>query len=37
MFETRWPVVATAEALAAEHLQRDYDGVWRGLERHFRA
>jgi homogentisate 1,2-dioxygenase len=36
MFETRWPVVATAEALGAEHLQRDYDGVWRGLERHFR-
>ncbi|MFB7285754.1 homogentisate 1,2-dioxygenase [Actinacidiphila glaucinigra] len=36
MFETRWPVVATPEALGAEHLQRDYDGVWRGLERHFR-
>ncbi|MEU4094310.1 homogentisate 1,2-dioxygenase [Streptomyces sp. NPDC026673] len=36
MFETRWPVVATAQALAAGHLQRDYDGVWRGLERHFR-
>lgn len=36
MFETRWPVVATPQALAAEHLQRDYDGVWRGLERHFR-
>ncbi|MFE2541092.1 homogentisate 1,2-dioxygenase [Actinacidiphila glaucinigra] len=36
MFETRWPVVATPEALGAEHLQQDYDGVWRGLERHFR-
>ncbi|WP_431963259.1 homogentisate 1,2-dioxygenase [Actinacidiphila sp. bgisy160] len=36
MFETRWPVVPTREALEAEHLQRDYDGVWRGLERHFR-
>ncbi|MEU6342446.1 homogentisate 1,2-dioxygenase [Streptomyces sp. NPDC046977] len=36
MFETRWPVVPTAQALAAEHLQRGYDEVWRGLERHFR-
>ncbi|MFJ4848017.1 MULTISPECIES: homogentisate 1,2-dioxygenase [unclassified Streptomyces] len=36
MFETRWPVVPTAQALAAEHLQRGYDDVWRGLERHFR-
>ncbi|MDX3236767.1 homogentisate 1,2-dioxygenase [Streptomyces sp. ME03-5709C] len=36
MFETRWPVVATPQALAAEYLQQDYDGVWRGLERHFR-
>ncbi|MET7641593.1 homogentisate 1,2-dioxygenase [Streptomyces sp. NPDC005438] len=35
MFETRWPVVATAQALAADHLQEDYDGVWEGLERHF--
>lgn len=37
MFETRWPVVPTAQALGAEHLQRGYDDVWRGLERHFRA
>lgn len=36
MFETRWPVVPTAQALGAEHLQRGYDDVWRGLERHFR-
>ncbi len=36
MFETRWPVTATAQAAEAEHLQRDYDGVWQGLQRHFR-
>ncbi|MFF3564182.1 homogentisate 1,2-dioxygenase [Streptomyces sp. NPDC002574] len=36
MFETRWPVVPTAHALGAEHLQRGYDDVWQGLERHFR-
>jgi homogentisate 1,2-dioxygenase len=35
MFETRWPVTLTAQAAAAEHLQRDYDRVWQGLERHF--
>ncbi|MEU6842078.1 homogentisate 1,2-dioxygenase [Streptomyces sp. NPDC046716] len=36
MFETRWPVTATAQAAAAGHLQQGYDDVWRGLERHFR-
>ncbi|MHB9862842.1 homogentisate 1,2-dioxygenase [Streptomyces sp. YIM S03343] len=36
MFETRWPLTVTAQAAGAEHLQRDYDAVWRGLERHFR-
>jgi homogentisate 1,2-dioxygenase len=36
MFETRWPVIPTAQALEAEHLQRDYDGVWQGLQRNFR-
>ncbi len=35
MFETRWPVSLTKQALAAEHLQSDYDAVWQGLERHF--
>ncbi|MGX2998093.1 homogentisate 1,2-dioxygenase [Streptomyces sp. JNUCC 64] len=35
MFETRWPVVATAQAARADHLQRGYDDVWQGLERHF--
>jgi homogentisate 1,2-dioxygenase len=35
MFETRWPVVPTAYALAAEHQRPGYDEVWRGLERHW--
>ncbi|MET9363816.1 homogentisate 1,2-dioxygenase [Streptomyces sp. NPDC006632] len=37
MFETRWPVTATAQAATAEHLQRGYDDVWQGLQRHFRS
>ncbi|MGW6705257.1 homogentisate 1,2-dioxygenase [Streptomyces sp. NPDC054956] len=37
MFETRWPITATAQAAGAEHLQSGYDDVWQGLERHFRA
>ncbi|WP_329458567.1 homogentisate 1,2-dioxygenase [Streptomyces sp. NBC_01497] len=37
MFETRWPITATAQAAAAPQLQGDYDRVWRGLERHFPA
>ncbi|GHA60923.1 homogentisate 1,2-dioxygenase [Streptomyces tauricus] len=36
MFETRWPVTATAQAARAEHLQTAYDDVWQGLQRHFR-
>ncbi|MFC5718604.1 homogentisate 1,2-dioxygenase [Streptomyces gamaensis] len=36
MFETRWPITVTEQARTAEHLQRDYDRVWQGLERHFR-
>ncbi|MBL1099773.1 homogentisate 1,2-dioxygenase [Streptomyces coffeae] len=36
MFETRWPVTATSQAMAADHLQTGYDDVWQGLERHFR-
>ena len=31
MFETRWPVVPTRQAMDAPHRQRDYDEVWRGL------
>ncbi len=37
MFETRWPVVPTPQALAADHLQSGYDAVWQGLERHFQS
>jgi homogentisate 1,2-dioxygenase len=36
MFETRWPLVTTDFAHAAEHRQPDYDSSWAGLERHFR-
>ena len=36
MFETRWPVVPTAQALEARHLQSGYDDVWQGLQRNFR-
>ncbi|URM91914.1 homogentisate 1,2-dioxygenase [Streptomyces sp. MRC013] len=36
MFETRWPIATTAQAAEADHLQRGYDDVWQGLERHFR-
>ncbi len=35
MFETRWPVVPTAHALAADFRQHGYDEVWQGLERHW--
>ncbi|HEX5567586.1 MAG TPA: homogentisate 1,2-dioxygenase [Streptomyces sp.] len=35
MFETRWPVLLTPRARDAGHLQRGYDEVWQGLERHF--
>ncbi|MEU9005131.1 homogentisate 1,2-dioxygenase [Streptomyces sp. NPDC048551] len=37
MFETRWPITATPQAAGADHLQRGYDDVWEGLQRHFRA
>ncbi|MFJ8078644.1 homogentisate 1,2-dioxygenase [Streptomyces sp. NPDC096176] len=36
MFETRWPVTTTGQAASADHLQKGYDDVWQGLERHFR-
>lgn len=36
MFETRWPVIPTAQALDAGHLQAGYDDVWEGLQRSFR-
>ncbi|MFF4245037.1 homogentisate 1,2-dioxygenase [Streptomyces sp. NPDC001822] len=36
MFETRWPVTATAQAAGAGHLQQGYDDVWQGLSGNFR-
>jgi homogentisate 1,2-dioxygenase len=35
MFETRWPIIPTSQALASELLQGDYDTVWDGLVRSF--
>ncbi|MER6997270.1 homogentisate 1,2-dioxygenase [Streptomyces sp. NPDC000410] len=37
MFETRYPMTLTEQAANADHLQRGYDDVWQGLERHFRS
>jgi homogentisate 1,2-dioxygenase len=37
MFETRWVIVPTSAALAAPFRQPDYDSVWAGLRRQFRA
>jgi homogentisate 1,2-dioxygenase len=37
MFETRWPLVTTDFARHADHLQADYDSVWEGIRREFRA
>jgi homogentisate 1,2-dioxygenase len=35
MFETRYPLQASAYALNAPHRQTDYIDCWRGLRRHF--
>jgi homogentisate 1,2-dioxygenase len=35
MFETRWAIVPTRQALEAPYLQSGYDAVWAGLERRF--
>ncbi|HEX4062130.1 MAG TPA: homogentisate 1,2-dioxygenase [Streptosporangiaceae bacterium] len=37
MFETRWPVVLTRQAMDAQHRQQAYDDVWRGLAPRFDA
>ena len=37
MFETRWMIVPTRQAMEAAHLQRDYDEVWAGLAPSFAA
>ena len=31
MFESRWMIIPTRQALHAEHRQPDYDAVWAGL------
>jgi len=36
MFESRWTLVPTRQAMEAAWRQQDYDAVWAGLERHFR-
>jgi homogentisate 1,2-dioxygenase len=36
MFESRWTMVPTRQALGAPHRQQDYDSVWSGLSRNFR-
>jgi homogentisate 1,2-dioxygenase len=36
MFESRWMIAPTRQAIEAPHRQRDYDAVWSGLSRQFR-
>lgn len=36
MFESRWMMVPTAQAMRSPWRQPDYDSVWSGLVRHFR-
>ena len=36
MFESRWMMVPTRQAMRAPWRQRDYDAVWSGMVRHFR-
>jgi homogentisate 1,2-dioxygenase len=36
MFESRWTIQPTRQAMDAPFRQRDYDAVWAGLTRHFR-
>jgi homogentisate 1,2-dioxygenase len=35
MFESRWLINPTAQAIQAGHRQQDYDAVWAGLTRRF--
>jgi homogentisate 1,2-dioxygenase len=35
MFESRWPIVPTAQAMESSHRQPDYDKVWDGFPKHF--
>jgi homogentisate 1,2-dioxygenase len=36
MFESRWMILPTRQAMEATFRQRDYDAVWSGLTRNFR-
>jgi homogentisate 1,2-dioxygenase len=36
MFESRWTILPTRQAMEAGFRQRDYDAVWSGLTRNFR-
>jgi homogentisate 1,2-dioxygenase len=36
MFESRWTILPTRQAMEAPMRQRDYDGIWYGLSRNFR-
>jgi homogentisate 1,2-dioxygenase len=35
MFESRWMMIPTLQAMQAAHRQDDYDAVWAGLTRSF--
>jgi homogentisate 1,2-dioxygenase len=37
MFESRWMIIPTRQAMQAAHRQAGYDAVWDGLTRHFPA
>ncbi len=36
MFESRWTIVPTRQAMETKHRQKDYDAAWSGLSRNFR-
>jgi homogentisate 1,2-dioxygenase len=37
MFESRWMIIPTRQAMEAGHRQHDYDAAWAGLSRSFRS
>jgi homogentisate 1,2-dioxygenase len=37
MFESRWMIIPTRQAMEARHRQDDYDAVWGSLTRSFPA
>jgi homogentisate 1,2-dioxygenase len=36
MFESRWTILPTRQAMRSPCRQKEYDAVWSGLERKFR-